>query len=160
MIFTSYSHQLPETRKLIMQTTSRQALLLPPLSGNFTCQKRQSSPRKTTSTSPRAMKRDANREKGHNHKLVDENMIVLKMRIQEMKRKEEENRTATSDSWMEWEKQGYKNYDSDVYEAVGFLQILLMNTRPSLVLGLVALLMFSTSTSLALVLRYLLGTVM
>ncbi|KAL2235079.1 UNVERIFIED_CONTAM: hypothetical protein Sindi_1240100 [Sesamum indicum] len=149
-----------------MQTTSLQTLLLPPpFSGNFTTSpKRQPSPRKTTSlaTSPRAIKRDANREKGrHDHKLVDENMIVLKMRIHEIKRKEEELNQAictSKCSWMEWEKQWCKNnYESDVYEAVGFLQILLMNTRPSLVLALLALLMFTTSTSLVLVLRSFLG---
>ncbi|KAK4430286.1 hypothetical protein Salat_1329300 [Sesamum alatum] len=147
-----------------MQTSSfrplQPLLLPPPFSGNFTSPKRQPSPRKTTSTSPspRAMKR----EKGHDdHKLVDENMIVLKMRIQEIKRKEEENQaTTTPNSWMEWEKQWCKNYESDVYEVVGFLQVLLMNTRPSLVLGLLALLMFSTSTSLALALRSLLGFAM
>ncbi|KAL0396731.1 UNVERIFIED_CONTAM: hypothetical protein Scaly_0121500 [Sesamum calycinum] len=152
-----------------MQTTSLQPLLLPPpFLGNFTTSpKRQPSPRKPTSstTSPRAMKRDANREKDrHDHKLVDENMIVLKMRIQEIKRKEEELSQAvrtSNSSWMEWEKQWCKNeYESDVYEAVGFLQIMLMNTRPSLVLGLLALLMFTTSTSLALVLRSLLGIAM
>ncbi|KAI3467008.1 hypothetical protein Pfo_023671 [Paulownia fortunei] len=145
-----------------MQTTSLQSLHLrpPPISGNFTCPRRPSGPRKRASSSVLAMKSDANSEKGHDHKLVDQNMVVLKMRIQEMRMKDQENRTAPSDRWMDWEKQWYKNYDSDVYEAVGFLQILMMNSRPSLVAGVVALLMFSASTSLVLVLSYLLGIVM
>ncbi|KAG8366707.1 hypothetical protein BUALT_Bualt17G0107400 [Buddleja alternifolia] len=108
------------------------------------------------SASPLAMKRDAN----HDHKLVDENMVVLKMRIQEMKMKEEAVRApAPSDHWMNWEKEWYKNYDSDVYEAVGLLQSLMMNSRPSLVIGIVALLMLSSSLSLVEVLRGLLNIV-
>lgn len=103
---------------------------------------------------------DGKSEKGHDHKLVDENMVVLKMRIQEMKIEEQENRVNDSDRWMEWKKEWCKNYDSDVYELVGFLQILLMNNRPSLVVGVVALLLFSASTSLVVVLSYLLGFVM
>ncbi|KAL0424662.1 UNVERIFIED_CONTAM: hypothetical protein Sradi_1001000 [Sesamum radiatum] len=139
-----------------MQTTSLQPLLLPP--PFFNLRFRVQGPGETTMI-------ETNREKGrHDHKLVDENMIVLKMRIQEIKRKEEELSQAvrtSNSSWMEWEKQWCKNeYESDVYEAVGFLQIMLMNTRPSLVLGLLALLMFTTSTSLALVLRSLLGIAM
>ncbi|GFQ06894.1 hypothetical protein PHJA_002833400 [Phtheirospermum japonicum] len=106
------------------------------------------------------MKRDGDREKGHDHRLVDENMIVLKMRIQELRMRDQENQAAPSNGWMEWENELCKNYDSDVYEAIGFLQILLMNTRPILVMGVVALIMCSTSTSLVIVLFYLLGIVM
>ncbi|PIN26004.1 hypothetical protein CDL12_01283 [Handroanthus impetiginosus] len=94
------------------------------------------------------MERDAN-----DHKLVDENMIVLRMRIQELKTREQENNGAARSDGRE--KKWYKNYESDVYEGIGLLQMLMMNTRPSLVLGVVALLVFSASTSLALVLQTL-----
>ncbi|PIN26005.1 hypothetical protein CDL12_01284 [Handroanthus impetiginosus] len=95
-----------------------------------------------------ATKRDAN-----DHKLVDENMIVLRIRIQELKMREQENNRAARS--YEWEKKWYKNYESDVYEGIGLLQMLMMNTRPSLVLGVLVLLVFSASTSLALVLQTL-----
>ncbi|XP_054808332.1 uncharacterized protein LOC129310497 [Prosopis cineraria] len=68
--------------------------------------------------------------------MVDENMIILRKRIHEMK-KIEKKYVAPSD-WMEWEKQCYcKNYDSMVCEAAGVLQTLLMNTRPGMALGIV-----------------------
>ncbi|KAG8382798.1 hypothetical protein BUALT_Bualt05G0114700 [Buddleja alternifolia] len=137
-----------------MQTTSLQTLQLPlQFSGNFTSRISKSSPRKRDSYSISARKRDSNngqdKAKG---KLVDENMIVLRIRIQEMKMKEQQN-NYVQDYWMD-------NYESDIFEGVGLLQILLMNSRPSLVLGMVALLMFSLSTSLAVVLCYLLDFVM
>lgn len=105
-------------------------------------------------TSIVAMRRDGKREKRRDHKLVDENMIVLKMRIEEMKMKEREKAAAPMER--EW----YKNYESDVYELVGLLQMLMMNNRPSLVLGVVALLVLSLSTSFALLLSYSLSSLM
>ncbi|KAL8470935.1 hypothetical protein ACS0TY_033492 [Phlomoides rotata] len=142
-----------------MQTTSLQSF-----SGNFTCPKRLPNQRNGTSSIPiLAMRRDEKGEKyrRHDHKLVDENMIVLKMRIQEMTMKKEEDRaTSPPDHWMGWEKEWYKNYDYDVYELVGLLQNLLMNTRPSLAIEVIALLMLSVSTPLALVLTYFVNIVM
>lgn len=102
-----------------------------------------------------AMRRDGKREKRRDHKVVDENMVVLKMRIEEMKVKEREEAAAPL-----IEREWYKNYDSDVYELVGLLQMVMMNNRPSLVLGVVALLVLSSSTSLALVLSYSLRSLM
>lgn len=95
------------------------------------------------------MRNDGKREKRRDSKVVDENMIVLKMRIQEMEMKEGEKHLENEEDW-------YENYDSDVYELVGLLQTLMMNNRPSLVLGVFALLVFSSSTSFALVFSYLL----
>ncbi|KAK2652372.1 hypothetical protein Ddye_012228 [Dipteronia dyeriana] len=71
--------------------------------------------------------------------IVDENMIVLRMRIQEHKMLERRNRTPSN--WMEWEKKYYENngYNEDVCEALGFLQNYLINIRPALALGLIAL---------------------
>ncbi|KAL1553640.1 hypothetical protein AAHA92_14290 [Salvia divinorum] len=111
--------------------------------------KRLGNGRQRASTLIRAMGNDGKREKRRDSKLVDENMIVLKMRIREMEMKEIEKH-------LEKEKDWYENYDSDVYELVGLLQILMMNNRPSLVLGVVALLVISSSTSIALVLSSLL----
>ncbi|KAL7090898.1 hypothetical protein ACP275_12G071000 [Erythranthe tilingii] len=158
-----------------MQTTSLQSLHLRPhlFSGNFTCPKeplisggrrKRASSSSSPSISVLAMKNDANSD----HKLVDQNMVVLKMRIQEMRIKEEnlgasglndEHRRNWLDKW-EDEYWPYEEYNSDVFEAVGFLQNLLMNTRPSFVFAVVALLIFSASTSVALVLTYLLSIFM
>ncbi|KAL8470930.1 hypothetical protein ACS0TY_033490 [Phlomoides rotata] len=144
-----------------MQTTSLQSLRLqPPFSGNFTLPNR----RNIRAPIPiLAMRRDEKGEKyrRRDHKLVDENMIVLKMRIQEMTMKEEEDRaTSPPDHWMGWEKEWYKSYDYDVYELVGLLHNLLMNTRPSFAIGVVVLLMLSVSTPLALVLTYFVNIAM
>ena len=77
---------------------------------------------------------------------MDENLIVLRKRIHETKMAERNYEPPTE--WMEWEKQYYTTYDSDIYKVVGVLQTLLMNTRPSAVLGLLGLLLFSVPTSL------------
>ncbi|KAL5743389.1 hypothetical protein ACOSQ2_026505 [Xanthoceras sorbifolium] len=72
-------------------------------------------------------------------RIVDENMIVLRMRIRESKMLE--TRSEPPPNWMEWEKKYYANkgYDEDVCEALGFLQNYLMNMRPGFALGLIAL---------------------
>lgn len=116
--------------------------------------KRLGNGRQRASTSIRAMRNDGKRDKRRDSKLVDENMIVLKMRIQETEMKEREKHN------LENEEDWYENYDSDVYELVGLLQILMMNNRPSLVLGVFALLVISSSTSFALVFSYLLHNIM
>lgn len=85
--------------------------------------------------------------------MVDENMIVLRKRIHEMKMIER-NYEAPSD-WMEWEKQYYASYDSMICDALGVLQNQLMNTRPSLALGIVVLIALSVPTSSAFVLFHL-----
>ncbi|KAJ4960685.1 hypothetical protein NE237_020595 [Protea cynaroides] len=77
---------------------------------------------------------------------VDENMIVLRKRIQEVKMMEK-NQEAPED-WMEWEKKYYRHYNSDVCEAVGLLQTQLMEMRPGLVFGMVGLVMLSLPTSM------------
>ncbi|KAJ4973226.1 hypothetical protein NE237_006400 [Protea cynaroides] len=84
-------------------------------------------------------------ERGKLGKLVDENMIVLRMRIQEMKMVESSQEPP--EDWMEWEKRYYTHYDSDICEAVGLLQTQLMKTRPSVALGMVALVTLCVPTS-------------
>ncbi|KAI3729364.1 hypothetical protein L6452_18020 [Arctium lappa] len=86
-----------------------------------------------------ASKRDAS---GH---MVDENMIVLRKRIHEMKMIER-NYEPPSD-WMDWEKSYYTSYDAYICEVMGVLQSELMNTRPSVALGLMALIMLSVPVS-------------
>ncbi|CAL5372558.1 unnamed protein product [Camellia sinensis] len=72
---------------------------------------------------------------------VDEGMIVLRMRIRELKLSEMSH--VLPSDWMEWEKKYYENYNEDVCEAMGWLQSVLMNTRPSLAMGMVALVALS-----------------
>ncbi|KAK3218364.1 hypothetical protein Dsin_012334 [Dipteronia sinensis] len=81
-------------------------------------------------------------------RLVDENMIVLRMRIRENKMLETRNEPPSN--WMEWEKRYYAHngYNEDVFEALGFVQNCLMNNRPALALGLIALLVMSTGVLL------------
>ncbi|KAJ4959978.1 hypothetical protein NE237_019888 [Protea cynaroides] len=84
---------------------------------------------------------------------VDENMIVLRKRILEMKTMEK-NHEAPED-WMEWEKKYYEHYNDDVCESVGLLQTQLMKTRPSVALGMLALVMLSVPTSMFIVIFHL-----
>ncbi|RWW46575.1 hypothetical protein BHE74_00047485 [Ensete ventricosum] len=76
--------------------------------------------------------------------LVDENMIVLRRRIHEMKMAER-NYEAPSE-WMDWEKRYYARYHADVSDILCLLQTLLMNTRPSVAIGLMAVLALSVPT--------------
>ncbi|XP_019235407.1 PREDICTED: uncharacterized protein LOC109215751 [Nicotiana attenuata] len=101
-----------------------------------------------------AMKRDqANDQNYYNGGNVDENMIILRKRIQEMKMIEKNYEPPTE--WMDWEKNIYVNYNSSICEAMGLLQYLLMNTRPSLALGMVVLIALSVPTSTFFVLFHL-----
>ncbi|KAK4608648.1 hypothetical protein RGQ29_002166 [Quercus rubra] len=97
-------------------------------------------------------KRDAY-GRDYDGKVVDENMIILRMRIHEMKM--EETHQEPPSHWMEWEKQYFANYYSDVCEAMGFLQSQLMNARPSLALGVVALVMLSVPSSMVFIMFHL-----
>ncbi|KAL3526995.1 hypothetical protein ACH5RR_011651 [Cinchona calisaya] len=89
----------------------------------------------------------------HGGKLVDESMIVLRMRIKEMKMLESGHDDQLPSNWMEWEKKYYfAHYNEDVCEAIGLLQTYLMKTRPSLALGTLAILALSVPISTCLVL--------
>ncbi|KAK3024117.1 hypothetical protein RJ639_043576 [Escallonia herrerae] len=101
--------------------------------------------RNHSSNSVLALKRDAGDRDHDGSRAVDENMIVLRKRIREM-RTEQAKDEAPAD-WMEWEKGYYSSYNSDVCEAVGLLQHFLMETRPSLALGMVALAIISVMIS-------------
>ncbi|KAJ0035955.1 hypothetical protein Pint_24765 [Pistacia integerrima] len=74
-------------------------------------------------------------------------MIILRKRIHEMKMVE--RNYEAPDDWMQWEKRYYTSYDSIICEALGVLQGKLMNTRPSLALGIVVLMILSVPISSA-----------
>ncbi|KAL0380846.1 UNVERIFIED_CONTAM: hypothetical protein Sangu_0148900 [Sesamum angustifolium] len=100
----------------------------------------------------------AARKEAHNHnfsgRLVDENLIVLRKRIHEMKMIERNYEPPME--WMDWEKRFYASYDSIICDAMGHLQSYLMETRPSLALAFIALIAFSVPTSSALLMYNLL----
>ncbi|MQM17209.1 hypothetical protein Taro_050179 [Colocasia esculenta] len=82
--------------------------------------------------------------------LVDEDMIVLRKRLHEMRAAETNYRPPSH--WMEWEKRYYAaNYVDDVCRLVGLLQEFLVNARPGVAVGLLALLALSVPTSAAVV---------
>lgn len=102
-----------------------------------------------------ALQRDASFGHGYDGKLVDEDMIVLRMRIHEIKMSEKSQAEVPASDWMEWEKKYYtEDYDSDICEAVGLLQSRLMDTRPSLALAMLGLVSLSVPISLGLVLLH------
>ncbi|KAI5684343.1 hypothetical protein M9H77_05571 [Catharanthus roseus] len=90
------------------------------------------------------------RKDEYRNNLVDENMIVLRRRIKEMKMLEMGQTTPSN--WMEWEKKYFVNYNEDVCEAIGLLQMYLMNVSPSLALGIIALVALSVPISTSFVL--------
>lgn len=100
-----------------------------------------------------ASKRDQN----FGGRLVDESMVILRKRTHEMNMIEKNNK-APSD-WMEWEKRCYTNYHSIICEAMGVLQTQLMNTRPSVALGAIALVAISVSSSFLVVFLHLMELV-
>ncbi|XVF85323.1 hypothetical protein PTKIN_Ptkin17bG0108500 [Pterospermum kingtungense] len=132
-----------------MDSLASSALPLTPFSGH-------SLRRKKANIKISASKKDAY-SPNFDDNLVDESMVVLRKRIHEMRMLE--MRYEPPQHWMEWEKQ-YKrsnNYDCDVCEAVGYLQAKLMETRPSLALGMGALLLLSVPTSMAVVLFHMMA---
>ncbi|KAJ8631065.1 hypothetical protein MRB53_024388 [Persea americana] len=88
---------------------------------------------------------------------VDEEMIVLRKRIHEMRMMERNYDPPLE--WMDWEKRYYAHYGADICEAVGLLQNLLMNSRPSLAIGMMALVALSVPTSVFMVLLHLIQAV-
>ncbi|XP_059639760.1 uncharacterized protein LOC132282155 [Cornus florida] len=87
------------------------------------------------------------RRSGHDYggRPVDENMIILRMRIREAKMLEDIR--SPPENWMEWEKRYSAHYNEDVCEAVGLLQSFLMDTRPCLAFGMAALILLSLTLS-------------
>lgn len=99
---------------------------------------------------------DSNNNNNNNNyyasgKLVDESMIVLRKRIHEIKMVERSHEPPSN--WLDWEKRCYSNYDSHICEALGYLQSHLMNTRPSVALGILLLITLSVPLSSAVILH-------
>ncbi|XP_050373963.1 uncharacterized protein LOC126791546 [Argentina anserina] len=109
---------------------------------------------------PRSRIVASSRKEAHDHhqnyssRLVDENMIVLRKKIHEMKMVERNYEPPAE--WMDWEKRYYTSYDSIICQAMGLLQWQLMNTRPSLALAFMALIVFSVPASTFMLLSHLL----
>lgn len=111
-----------------------------------------------SSTKILSMRRRSRSSEAYDHqncsgRLVDANMIVLRKRIHE--RKMIERNYEPPEDWMEWEKRYYTSYDSIICDVLGVLQTLLMNTRPSLALGLLVLISLSVPTSAAVIFFHL-----
>ncbi|XP_038685596.1 uncharacterized protein LOC119985379 [Tripterygium wilfordii] len=122
--------------------------LLPSLSPKLNCTKR-SSGRVVV-----AAARRGSSDQNYGSQSVDESMIVLRKRIHEMKIIERNYEPPAH--WMEWEKQYYAHYDEIICNAVGLLQSQLMNTRPCLAIGMLAVISLSVPASTAMiVLRFL-----
>ncbi|XP_044467740.1 uncharacterized protein LOC123197483 [Mangifera indica] len=83
-------------------------------------------------------------------KLVDENMIVLRMRIREKKLSEAKYEPPSN--WMEWERKYYLHYNQDICEAMGLLQSYLMNIRPGIAVGMIGVVAMSVAISTGLLL--------
>ncbi|MFS7993124.1 hypothetical protein Hanom_Chr12g01090371 [Helianthus anomalus] len=105
-----------------------------------------------------ALKKD-----GSSGKMVDENMIVLRERIRKVKAEIEYNSGGDRlpDNWMQWERTYFYSgcYHSDVYGVVAFLQQFLLESRPSVALGLVGLFVIGGSTAGVAVLHLLINSV-
>lgn len=78
---------------------------------------------------------------------MDENMMVLRKRIHEMKMVERNYEPPSH--WMHWEKRFYCNYDATIFDALSILQTFLMNSRPSVAFGTLFLLLVSVPVSTA-----------
>jgi hypothetical protein len=72
---------------------------------------------------------------------VDAEMIVLRKRIQELRM--HQTNYAPPQHWMKWEKEWSVTYTSDICEFVGWLQNILIKTRPSIVIVALALISLS-----------------
>ncbi|XP_068638656.1 uncharacterized protein [Aristolochia californica] len=92
-------------------------------------------------------------DRGYGGRSVDESMIVLRKRIHEMKIVERNYEPPAK--WTEWEKKYYTSYDSDVCQALGLLQTMLMNTRPGVAVGMVVLVALTVPTSTFMILFHL-----
>lgn len=91
-------------------------------------------------------------------KSVDENMIVLKMRIKKLKVVEggggeggEGAGPLAPAEWKEWEKRVFTHYHEGVCDSVEMIQSYLMKTRPSVAVGVAALIAMSVPLSTSVV---------
>ena len=142
---------------LAMETTSLLSSVLPiqpiPFSKSECKSVRFLHGRRSSSAMVFAAKRDSYEPEDYNGGCsVDESMIILRKRIHEMKMIE--RNYEPPEDWMEWEKQYYTCYDEYICTLVGLLQSHLMNTRPSLALGMLALITMSVLASTVMVVHH------
>ncbi|XP_047306408.1 uncharacterized protein LOC124909818 [Impatiens glandulifera] len=92
------------------------------------------------------------RRESHNHNdgqnMVDEGMLILRMRIHEMKLADK-NYESPPEEWMWWEKQVYGDYDAFICDVMGMLQSWLLETRPATAVGFLVILALSLPISAA-----------
>jgi len=82
--------------------------------------------------------------------IVDAEMIVLRKRMQELNM--QEIKYAPPQHWMKWEKEWSVTYTSDICQFIGWLQNMLINTRPALAMAALALISLSLLASVLLLL--------
>ncbi|KAK9742531.1 hypothetical protein RND81_03G179500 [Saponaria officinalis] len=109
-------------------------------------------------TSISALRRSDSNGSRYQGRQVDENMIVLRKRIHELKMLETNYEPPSE--WMQWEKNLYANYDYDDYicMVLGMVQTQLINTRPSVALATMTLLALSVPTSVFFIITHLVRT--
>uniref|UniRef100_A0A803M482 Uncharacterized protein n=1 Tax=Chenopodium quinoa TaxID=63459 RepID=A0A803M482_CHEQI len=83
-------------------------------------------------------KRMESQDSGGGGGMVDEDMIVLRLRIKELEMMEKGEEVCVPSNWFEWEKKHIIQFQGGVHGVIGFLQLVLMNSRPSLALGIMA----------------------
>ncbi|GLJ09358.1 hypothetical protein SUGI_0107290 [Cryptomeria japonica] len=96
-----------------------------------------------------AVKADSSRESGGSS-IVDEGMLVLRKRIHQLRM--EERNYLLPQNWTEWEKKWYPTYCSGVYSSLGWLQNMLINTRPGFAVAFLALISLSGPASVLILL--------
>ncbi|XP_023553368.1 uncharacterized protein LOC111810800 [Cucurbita pepo subsp. pepo] len=136
---------------LSIPSTHSAPVLFPPISPSADRRRRRRPPAFTVTASSRPKEQADSNSYYADGKLVDESMIVLRKRIHEIKTAEQTHDPPRD--WFDWEKRCYSNYDSNICEALGYLQSHLMNTRPSVALGMLALLTLSVPVSSAVLLH-------
>ncbi|XP_021858347.1 uncharacterized protein [Spinacia oleracea] len=139
-----------------METTVLSSIIRNPLNSTFSPFLKTSKPKSRTRnnnnnnniTIVSSLHRSNSYGSQYEGRLVDENMIVLRKRIHEMKMVE--RNYEPPNEWMGWEKQMYAQYDEYICKVLGVVQTQLMNARPSVALGALALLTLSVPTSVVL----------
>ncbi|CAO2825362.1 unnamed protein product [Amaranthus hypochondriacus] len=99
-------------------------------------------------------KRSGNDKEFGSGRIVDEDMIELRLRIRELKLIEKGEEICVPSNWYEWEKKHYKDIQRSVYEIIGNLQIFLTNCRPRLALGIIAFVVLSVLFSSGLLITH------
>ncbi|WOL02862.1 hypothetical protein Cni_G11581 [Canna indica] len=90
-------------------------------------------------------------------RLVDENMLTLRKRIHELRMADEEMNSGDCEApedWMEWERER-RYHETYVWELMGLLQVVLLNTRPVVGLASMAALVLSLPASVLMILSHL-----